>query len=182
MQEKAKIVQVICGDTREFLLNFYNLDVYELLMEEFSELIFSQHKWLKLKEKDLFYSHRIKAIIPDLSVYVPKSCITIFLTPSKFTAYFSGYKGELMSRDEFLFAFGMDGYAFLVEQYQFRDYKYFTIKEDYFVDKRCTYVNEWDTFPVYTSYHVQCINCTRKKIILNMDCSGHPHKRICSFC
>lgn len=153
-ERKSQDCGVIFGDTREFLLNFYNWGVYELLMEEFSELIFSQHNWLKLKEKDLFYSHRIKVIIPDLSIYVPKSCKTIFPLPSIFIAYFSGYKGEIMSRDEFLFAFGMDGYTFLVEHYQFHDYEHFTIKEDCFVYKRCTYVNDWGTFPVYTSYRV----------------------------
>lgn len=154
MNKNLNVASVVCGDTREFLLNFFDWDIYKILLEEFSQLVFNQQNWLKIKNKDLFYSHRIKAIIPDLSVYVPKSSKTLFPCPRKLHCHFSGYKGELMSRDDFLFAFGMDGYDYLVDQYQFKKYPCFTITEDFFVDKRCTYINDWGTFPVHTSYHI----------------------------
>lgn len=153
-EKKEEIVQVLCGDPKDCLTHFFDWNVEEVLLEEFSDLMFDQHNWLKIHNKEVFYSHRIKAVIPDLSRFTPKKTSTLLARPTRISSTFAGYKGDLMSRDEFLFAFGMEGYDFLMEQYQFPDFGCFTIKEDYFVDKRCTYISDWGSFPLHHSYHI----------------------------
>lgn len=151
---KENIVHVICGNPKEFLTRFFHWDVEEILLEEWSDLVYDQHNWIKIQNKEVFFSHRIKGLIPDLSRFTPKKSSSLLPRPSGIRSTFSGYSGQLMSRDDFLFAFGVEGYDFLMEQYQFPDLGCFTITEDYFVDKHCTYVSDWGSFPLHTSYHL----------------------------
>lgn len=148
------IVHVMCGDPKDCLTHFFHWEVEEILLEECSDLVFEQHNWLKIQNKEVFFSHRIKALIPDLSRFTPKKRSSLLPRPLDSASTFSGYQGQLMSRDEFLFAFGMEGYDFLMTHYNFPDFGCFTIKEDYFVDRYCTYVGDWGSFPHCSSYHL----------------------------
>lgn len=151
---KINVVMAQCHDPLSFLREFFSWDVGEVLYDGFLELLETQNYWIKIKNKEIFFSHRVQGLIPDLSKFTPSHSLTLQQRPRHLKRSFAGYTGEIMSRDDFLFGFSVDYYDYLIKNFGFKDFGYYTIKEDYFVDKHCSYANDWGALPICTSYHI----------------------------
>lgn len=154
VNNKFNIVSAQCNEPLSFLRDFFSWDVGEVFYDVFLELLETQNYWVKIKNKEVFFSHRVQGLIPDLSKFTPSHSLTLQPRPRHLKHSFAGYTGEIMSRDDFSFGFSVDYYDYLIKNFAFKDFGYFTINEDYFVDKHCTYAHDWGSFPVCTSYHI----------------------------
>lgn len=161
--QNLDIVTVQCPDPRQFLKEFIDYDIGEQFYDNFFDLIQEQHYWLKIKNKNVFYNHREKALIPDLAIYTAQSSPTILPCPVYSSLSFEGYKGEIMTRDDFLFCFSVDYYDFLVDKFNFKKYDNFTIAEDYYVDRKCSYVGDWGSFSLQCSHHIPIYKFEKQK-------------------
>ncbi len=120
-------------------------------------IIFKKNRnWLKFQNKDVFYNKDVCGLFPNFYTFVVGNSKTLYqYDPKTFNGNFHGYKGDLITREEFKKVF-CNNWDYLTENFGWRFGSYFTIAN---TNEFCVNTNgddfcKWNGTYNYNSYHI----------------------------
>lgn len=139
-----------------------NLDiVLKFLKEEFAE----QQGWIEIKNKDIYFNEDVGGIFPDMQKFELGNCSTYYsVDENTFKGKFSGYTGELITRDEFKSAFAKK-FSIFSDLFKWKIYDYYTVENDaYCLNKDGNNGYKWNGTSRTVSYHIPIVRLKGKSI------------------